>query len=247
MRLIKIIATFFLLVLGFNPTVAQNNNMEDVVYLKNGSIIRGIIIETVPNQTIKIQTKDRNVFVFKYDEIDKITREVLTQLDETEDDIEYKASGYINITEINFCPGVGDIDYGIARTKNEDISFGLRSINGYQFNEHLSLGIGIGIDKYKDATLLPISLDGRITFLKGKISPVFVANAGYAFGLNNAVGGVMINPQVGVKIHVTSSSAFVFNIGYKGQQQEIQFYQFPQIRSRNSFFHFLTISTGFLF
>ena len=37
----------------------------------------GIIIEQVPNQSIKIQTKDRNVFVFKYDEIEKMTKENL--------------------------------------------------------------------------------------------------------------------------------------------------------------------------
>ena len=45
------------------------NNYEDVVYLKNGSIIHGIVIEQVPNQSIKIKTKDNNVFVFKMDEI----------------------------------------------------------------------------------------------------------------------------------------------------------------------------------
>ena len=65
-----------LLVLVCNFSYGQNN-MEDVVYLKNGSIIRGIIIEQVPNQSIKIQTKDRNVFVFKYDEIEKMTKENL--------------------------------------------------------------------------------------------------------------------------------------------------------------------------
>jgi len=50
-------------------------NLQDVVYLKNGGVIRGLIIEQVPNQSIKIQTADRNVFVFKMDEILKITKE----------------------------------------------------------------------------------------------------------------------------------------------------------------------------
>ena len=49
---------------------------QDVVYLKNGSIIRGMIIEQIPNKSIKIQTKDGNVFVFEMDEIEKITKEV---------------------------------------------------------------------------------------------------------------------------------------------------------------------------
>lgn len=48
---------------------------EDVVYLKNGGILRGIIIETIPNVSIKIQTRDKNVFVLKMEEIEKITKE----------------------------------------------------------------------------------------------------------------------------------------------------------------------------
>ena len=49
-------------------------NYEDVVYLKNGSIIRGVIIEQVPNKIIKIQTDDRNFFIYRMDEIDKIVK-----------------------------------------------------------------------------------------------------------------------------------------------------------------------------
>ena len=48
----------------------------EVVYLKNGSIIRGIIIEQTPNVQIKIQTKDGSVFVYKMDEVEKITKEL---------------------------------------------------------------------------------------------------------------------------------------------------------------------------
>lgn|GEM_PF-2342854 len=46
---------------------------EDVVYLKDGSIIHGTITEEVPGVSIKIQTKDDNVFVYKVNLIQKIT------------------------------------------------------------------------------------------------------------------------------------------------------------------------------
>lgn len=49
--------------------------VQDVIYLKNGGIIKGIIIEQVPNESVKVKTKDENVFVFKVDEIEKLTRE----------------------------------------------------------------------------------------------------------------------------------------------------------------------------
>ncbi len=46
---------------------------EDVVYLKDGSIIHGMIIEEVPGVSIKIQTNDGNVFVYKVKDVEKIT------------------------------------------------------------------------------------------------------------------------------------------------------------------------------
>ena len=47
----------------------------DVVYLKNGSIIKGIIIEQIPNQTIKIQTADGSIFVYDMIDIVRIVKE----------------------------------------------------------------------------------------------------------------------------------------------------------------------------
>ncbi len=47
----------------------------DVVYLKDGSIVRGIIIEQVPGQTIKVETADGSVFVFKVEQIVKLAKE----------------------------------------------------------------------------------------------------------------------------------------------------------------------------
>ena len=51
------------------------NNFQDVVYLKNGSIIRGTIIEQVPNESLKIETADGSLFVFKISEVEKMTKE----------------------------------------------------------------------------------------------------------------------------------------------------------------------------
>lgn len=48
----------------------------DVLYLKNGSVIRGIIIEQIPNLSIKIQTMDGSIFVYKMEEVEKITKEL---------------------------------------------------------------------------------------------------------------------------------------------------------------------------
>ena len=240
----------FLFVLVSNISYGQNN-MEDVVYLKSGSIMRGIIIEQVPNQSIKIQTKDRNVFVFKYDEIEKITKENLP-VDNTNNNSkisEFKKSGFINLTEINFSPGVGYVKVEDYKFKNDDYSFGFRTVNGYQLNEHLSLGIGIGIDKYKFATLIPITFDVRATILKGKSSPVFTANVGYAVGLDDVKGGLVINPQIGIKTYLSKDVAFLFNVGYKLLAQEVTYfnYSYFNTKTKTVYFQFFTINTGLAF
>ena len=70
-----------LLLLGSSTAFAQRSYqrsvpvMEDVVYLKDGSIIRGTIIEQIPKESLKIKTADGNVFVYSLDDISKITKE----------------------------------------------------------------------------------------------------------------------------------------------------------------------------
>jgi len=69
-RCFSLLAFLFLTSLVFAQT-----NLQDVVYLKNGSIIRGTIIEQIPNQSIRLQTADGNVFGFQMEDIERLTRE----------------------------------------------------------------------------------------------------------------------------------------------------------------------------
>jgi TM2 domain-containing membrane protein YozV len=55
--------------------LSAQNDYQDVVYLKDGSIIRGMIIEQIPYKTLKIETVDGSVFVCAFDDIEKITKE----------------------------------------------------------------------------------------------------------------------------------------------------------------------------
>ena len=57
--------------LGISALQAQSG-MNDRVFLKNGSIIRGAILEMIPDSTVKIHTSDGSLFVFRVSEIEKI-------------------------------------------------------------------------------------------------------------------------------------------------------------------------------
>lgn len=72
-RLRKLIAFLMLVVVGFLSVNAEE--LQEVVYLKNGSVIRGTIIELVPEKSLKIQTLDGSIFVYQMSEVEKITKE----------------------------------------------------------------------------------------------------------------------------------------------------------------------------
>ena len=63
-----------ILIAPASPALAQQN-LEDVVYLKDGSVIRGVIIEQMPGASLKIQTRHGSVFVYEIDKVERITKE----------------------------------------------------------------------------------------------------------------------------------------------------------------------------
>ena len=70
---------------------------KDVVYLKNGSIIRGSIVMEDPGKLIKLKTSDKSLWVFKYDQIDSIKH--------TDKEKVQLKTGYFNLTEIGVLAG----------------------------------------------------------------------------------------------------------------------------------------------
>ena len=128
----KALITLLLFVFVLSWSFAQNN-YQDVIYLKNGSIIRGVIIEQIPNKTFKIETEERNVFVFEVDEIDKITKEYA----ENKKPISDRRKGYIGISMGASIPvgGFADISNGLAKT---GIHINLLNF-GYLFSENFGV------------------------------------------------------------------------------------------------------------
>lgn len=70
----KRIALCLVCLMGMTFAFAQTS-LQDVVYLKNGSVIRGDIIEMVPNETVRIQTYDGSIFIFSYTDVEKFAKE----------------------------------------------------------------------------------------------------------------------------------------------------------------------------
>ncbi len=63
------------ILLSISDLVHSQTPLQEVVYLKNGSMIRGTVIEQIVGQSLKIQTADGSIFVYRMDEVEKITKE----------------------------------------------------------------------------------------------------------------------------------------------------------------------------
>ncbi len=63
------------LVVLLTTSIIAQITQRDVVYLKNGSVIKGAVLEQIPDKTVKIQTADGSIFVFQMSEVERITKE----------------------------------------------------------------------------------------------------------------------------------------------------------------------------
>lgn len=202
------------MLLAFN---AQAQNYEDVIYLKNGSVIRGIIIEQVPNETMKIQTRDGNVFVYNIIDIQKITKELPFNKQGT---YAYKNNNYSkpNVSQFNKPNGYfGLAEVGIAPGVNyEPLRISATVINGYRFAPQFAIGVGVGLQGYVDygELTIPLYLHLRSDFLDRKTSPFLAFNIGYNLSvLGGYFGGLMMEPIVGASFNVGNKYRMAAGLG----------------------------------
>ena len=206
-----------LCIITFN-TFAQKQN-DDVLYLKNGSIYRGKIINKT-DQIIKLETYDRNVFVVQSSDIQEIKQEESLKKPATL----YKEKGYVHYTELGPLAGSNRASNGVTTS-----AFSFQTTNGYKFNQFLFTGIGIGADLYAVQTFIPIvlSIRGDLT-KKGTKIPFYFVEGGYSLNAtSNDVdgikyqGGNTLAIGLGLKILFQENTGFVIGAGYRFQRSEL--------------------------
>ena len=82
-KIVPFLAFTFILFIG-NNLIAQTNYQE-IVYLKNGSIIKGIVLEQIPNVSLKMKTSDGNIFIYEMKDVEKITKEEIIGITKNSD------------------------------------------------------------------------------------------------------------------------------------------------------------------
>lgn len=111
--------------------------------------------------------------------------------------------------------------------------------SGYMFNNHWTAGAGVGFEIF-DHNLFPLFAEVRYTLWDSKISPFFAIKGGYSFGNFKAknheelylnwspyyfndvslrhYGGIMVNPEIGVKMPLNENSDLMFTVAYRHQK-----------------------------
>jgi hypothetical protein len=70
----KVLSICLLVIIIFSA-IGLSQERIDVIYLKNGDVRKGTIIENVPGDYVKIETAGGSIFTIKYAEIEKFTKE----------------------------------------------------------------------------------------------------------------------------------------------------------------------------
>ena len=214
----RIIVTSFLLFFFINLANSQKN-LIDIIYLKNGSIIKGSIVEYNEEKKLKIKTIDNYVWEFNIDDVKEIKREEGTF--EFSAPNEYLIDGFINYTTLGLLIGNGN--------NNKQAPFSVMMTNGYLFKKRFSAGAGFGLEFYEE-TMLPVYIDLKYHFNQRKISPFAAIQGGYSFPIENDdnsddvwnygqkhLGGYLFNAEVGMLINLQSYNALIFSLGYRHQ------------------------------
>ena len=67
--------TMIFVIILFSSIVYSQQVYKDVIHLKNGDVAKGVIIENVPNDYVKLETDNGSIITFKYVDIAKFTKE----------------------------------------------------------------------------------------------------------------------------------------------------------------------------
>lgn len=210
MKKIILLFSFYFLAICFS--YAQQ--YEDIVYLKNGSIIHGTIIEQVPNVSVKIKTKDGNILVYKMEEIDKLTKEeikvVKTEEEKSDTASTSKTSGFYWRADAHVGFPMGNDKY----TKYISVSFGNNFHFGYIFSKFLIASANVGWNMW--TTSSPLTENEYEAFWGGSILAGNFKPAGSFIYFARVGGGGQFNSTANIEgTEIGGNLVFGAGFGFK--------------------------------
>jgi len=226
-----------------NDYLQSDGKEKDIVYLTDGSIVRGTILVQDPNKPVEIKTANGKIVTCQMDDIDKIVAGTsvgsYNPRGSSSGPSGRNSSGFSGGSSSELNSGYrGIIDlgyyYGVGTYQIDRVNFNF--INGYQINPYFYVGIGIGVHYYytdfsqpsDNAFLIPFFADLRANFINGPVSPYLSCDIGYSFNASDSFNGegILINPTAGVSFKVSERNEIHIGVGYQLQGFRVIYYYY---------------------
>jgi hypothetical protein len=238
--------TFYILLsmhLSCNIACLQAQNpMQDVIYLNDGSILRGRITERHTDSLLKVQIDGGSIFALNPSDIDSIKEEKRFQNSRN------TLPGYYNQTGFTIVTG-GDQSYPYYR---DPLYVSFYSVHGYRFSDRIMTGGGAAMD-LNSYLLLQFFADLRWEALKQSASPFAYVQGGYGLPLRPAgfnyvketKGGLMWSAGAGMRFFFRRQGSFLLSMGYKKTEiNEIVLYPLASEQKFHYIFNRLCLNFG---
>ena len=189
--------TFILLALIMSCSYAMGR---DILYLKDGSSLQGVITTHVPGEKIVFEDIYGQIHIFGEMEIARIERDtnIETSVEKSNanaTETQWMAKkGYAGFVDVSLCfaYGLGDAGFGFA----------ISTVHGYQFSHYAFLGAGIGYNSIWD---MDIFAQFRGNTGKNKAQFTYGVKLG-----GNIYGALLIGADLGLRLALSPSFAMNF-------------------------------------
>ncbi|MEL6673392.1 MAG: hypothetical protein AAFR61_14405 [Bacteroidota bacterium] len=206
---------------------------EDVIYLKNGSVIRGQLTAQEVRAYVEIELVGGEVMRLEHAEIERITREaakytrIRLRLSRSYRPIIYRSPRIYQL-----------ISWGFAANETQgqpNINSHLEYRVAYHLTNFLNVGVGTGLNPYEGGLILPVFGEIHGDLMRTKVSPHYLIQAGYGYGAGGSWrhrefdGGYMGHAALGATFHTRHKGEWIFTIGFKMQNTYQVFEEWPNI------------------
>ncbi|MBK6966490.1 MAG: hypothetical protein IPH20_21990 [Bacteroidales bacterium] len=213
-RIFSLFSFLLLILVMVSISGAHAQNRKDVtVYLKSGDVIFGRVLSQDSLGNYRI-SNSCGITLLTSGEIEHMEKGGYSRPD-------LKNSGYYNQSSIALLFGEGADGFQPKPS--------LTMVNGWQWGQRFFAGLGVGYEHY-DRGVMPLFAETKYMFGTESFSPFLSFRIGYAFpvekqeqtdyygNVTETYGGILLNPEAGIRIDVGSKSSFIAGIGYNYQE-----------------------------
>lgn len=240
-----------LLLLTAAAGFAQNEQgAEDVLYLRNGTVLRGHLLQYVQGGQIVFQLKTGDRLVFT----DKHVRRLVQGGEQPAGVREprpysFREKGFYATLQ-------GGMAVGRSFTSQQSGAWNVSLTAGHLLRRTLGFGVGVGADAYfpdNGEIVYPVFAEVRGYLLKERSTPYYALRSGYGFafkeenqaGIVDAEGGLYLNPAIGARWGASGGLKFTTEVGFQyqravytkgftpfGEGRDIQRHQYKRLNIR---------------